>query len=97
MQIKTATQDARIHNIEDLSNERTGSLYVVVDCDVGTPQEAVTTVLADFLSDAIIEEIAHGTRRRYGAFLCGWVYTVRAWRKGARSEIATGCLASIAA
>lgn len=96
MQIKSATNDTRITNIEDLSHEKIGSLYLTVDCDIDTPADAVLAACADFLGESLIEECSLGHRRRYGAFLVGWVYTIRAWRPGARSTLATGYVEDIA-
>ena len=96
MQLQPATTDTRITNIENLSHEKIGCLYLTVDCEIGTPADAALAACADFLGDASVEECSLGHRRRYGAILVGWVYTIRAWREGARYELSTGRAAAIA-
>lgn len=86
------TNRGRVRHVDDLSDPRTGSVYVAVHCGLDTPSD-IAIQAAGFTNDDTVEASLGWTYS--GGVRCGWVWTVQGYREGASSDLSTGCLATV--
>lgn len=79
----------RVLSVQDFSSRTTGHVFVMVDCGLDTSEEAAAGVTREDAIESV--ELSH--RRTFGGVeLIGWTWTIQAWREGAQSSLATGCV-----